>query len=59
MVAEEPTFQNTLQDDAPPVKATVAPVAVVRVLPILKIHTSVELPFSVRVPVRSADDVKQ
>jgi hypothetical protein len=50
MVAEEPTCQNTLQGDAPPVKATVAPVAVVRVLPILKIHTSVELPFSVRVP---------
>jgi hypothetical protein len=59
MVAEEPTCQNTLQDDAPPMKATVAPVAVVRVLPILKIHTSVEMPLSVRVPVSSADDVKQ
>jgi hypothetical protein len=50
MVAEEPTCQNTLHGDAPPVKATVAPVAVVRVLPIWKIHTSVEEPFRVRVP---------
>jgi hypothetical protein len=60
MVAEEPTCQNTLQDEAPPVKATVAPVAVVRVLPILKIHTSEPpVPCSVKVPVSSADDVKQ
>jgi hypothetical protein len=50
MVAEEPTCQNTLHGDAPPAKATVAPVAVVRVLPIWKIHTSVEVPVSVRVP---------
>lgn len=34
MVAEEPTCQYTLQGDAPPAKATVAPVAVVRELPI-------------------------
>jgi hypothetical protein len=59
MVAEEPTCQNTLQADAPPVKATLAPVAVVRVLPIWKIHTSVGLPFSVRVPVSCAVDAKQ
>jgi len=54
MVAEEPTCQNTLQGEAPPAKATVAPVAVVRVLPIWKIHTSVEVPVSVRVPFSSA-----
>jgi hypothetical protein len=59
MVAEEPTCQKTLQGDAPLAKATVAPVAVISVLPILKIHTSVELPVSVRVPVSSADDEKQ
>jgi hypothetical protein len=59
MVAEEPTCQNTLQGDAPPANATVAPVAVVRVLPIWKIHTSVELPVSVRVPFSSAADEKQ
>jgi len=34
MVAEEPTFQKTLQGDAPPAKTTFAAVAVVRVLPI-------------------------
>jgi len=50
MVAEVPTCQKTLQGEAPPAKATVAPVAVVRVLPIWKIHTSVELPVNVRVP---------
>jgi len=54
MVAEVPTCQNTLQGPAPPVKATEAPVAVVRVLPIWKIHTSVAVPFSVRVPFSSA-----
>jgi hypothetical protein len=54
MVAEEPTCQYTLQGDAPPAKATVAPVAVVRELPIWKIHTSVELPVSVTVPFSSA-----
>jgi hypothetical protein len=54
MVAEEPTCQKTLQGDAPPAKATVAPVAVVRELPIWKIQTSLELPVSVRVPFRSA-----
>jgi len=59
MVAEVPTCQNTLQGDAPPVKATVAPVAVVRVLPIWKIHTSVELPVNVRVPFSSAAVEKQ
>jgi len=59
MVAEDPTCQNTLQGEAPPAKATLAPVAVVRVLPIWKIHTSVALPVSVRVPVSSADDEKQ
>jgi len=56
MVAEEPTCQYTLQGDAPPANATVAPVAVVRVLPIWKIHTSVELPVSVRVPFKSAEE---
>jgi hypothetical protein len=59
MVAEVPTCQNTLQGNAPPAKATMAPVAVVRVLPIWKIHTSVELPVSVRVPFSSASDEKQ
>jgi hypothetical protein len=54
IVAEEPTCQNTLQGDAPPAKTTEAPVAVVRVLPIWKIHTSVELPVSVKVPLSSA-----
>src|SRR5580704_5935494 len=34
MVAEEPTSQKTLHGDAPPAKATVAPVAVVSALPI-------------------------
>jgi hypothetical protein len=59
MVAEVPTCQNTLQGNAPPAKATMAPVAVVRVRPIWKIHTSVELPVSVRVPFSSASDEKQ
>jgi len=61
MTAEEPTCQNKLQGDAPPIKATVAPVAVVRVLPIWKIHRSLGLPvpLRVRVPVSSADDEKQ
>jgi hypothetical protein len=59
MVAEVPTCQNTLQGEAPPAKATVAPVAVVRVLPIWKIHTSVELPVRVRVPFNSAAAEKQ
>jgi len=54
MVAEEPTCQYTLHGDAPPAKETVAPVAVVSVLPIWKIQTSVELPVSVRVPFSSA-----
>src|ERR1700676_1042487 len=54
MVAELPTCQNTLQGDAPPPKATVAPVAVVSVLPIWKIQTSLELPVSVRVPLSVA-----
>jgi hypothetical protein len=54
MVAEEPTCQYTLQGDAPPAKATLAPVAVVRVVPIWKIHTLVELPVSVSVPFKSA-----
>jgi hypothetical protein len=50
IVAEVPTCQNTLQGEAPPVKTTLAPVAVVSVLPIWKIQTSVELPDSVKVP---------
>lgn len=54
MVAEVPTCQNTLQGDAPPAKTTLAPVAVVRVLPIWKIHTSVVLPVNVSVPLSSA-----
>ena len=59
MVAVVPTCQNTLQGNAPPARATVAPVAVVRVVPIWKIHTSVELPVSVRLPFSSAADEKQ
>ena len=50
IVAEDPTCQYTLHGDAPPTKATVAPVAVVSVLPIWNIHTSLALPLSVRVP---------
>jgi hypothetical protein len=59
MVAEEPTCQNTLQGDAPPAKTTLAPVAVVKVLPIWNIHTSVELPVSVKVPFSCAAVEKQ
>jgi hypothetical protein len=54
IVAEVPTCQKTLQGDAPPAKTTLAPVAVVSVLPIWKIQTSVGLPVSVKVPFNNA-----
>jgi hypothetical protein len=54
IVAEEPTCQYTLHGDAPPAKATFAPVAVVREVPIWNIHTSLALPLSVRVPFSNA-----
>jgi hypothetical protein len=54
MVAEDPTCQYTLHGDAPPAKATLAPVAVVSVLPTWNIHTSLALPESVRVPFSNA-----
>jgi hypothetical protein len=61
IVAEDPTCQKTLQLVAPLIKETVEPVAVVRVLPIWKIHCGllVPCPSSVNVPVRSADEEKQ
>ena len=58
MVALEPTCQKTLQGDTP-FKDTLELVPVIRVLPIWKINTSLGPPFSVRVPVKPADDEKQ
>jgi hypothetical protein len=53
-VAELPICQNTLQDDPPPINATVELAAVVSVLAILKMNTPP--PLSVSVPVSCADD---
>ncbi len=47
--AELPICQNTLQACAPPVNATLEPLAVVSVLAIWKMKTP--FPFSVSVPV--------
>jgi hypothetical protein len=56
-VAELPTTQNTLQLEPPPVKTTRELAAVVSVLPIWKIQTSVGPPLRVSVPVNWADEV--
>src|SRR4051812_524037 len=60
-VAELPTCQNTLQSWPPLFMITSELLAVVRVLPILKMKTALALPsaFSVSVPVSWADDEKQ
>jgi hypothetical protein len=60
-VAELPTFQYTLQAEAPFIIATEEPLAVVSVLPILKTNnaSAVFSASSVRVPVNWADDEKQ
>ena len=57
-VAELPTCQNTLHAVPLLVITTVAPLAVVSVLPILKTNTAAESPCasSVRVPVNWADE---
>ena len=55
-VAEEPTCQKTLHGNAPSTKVMVAAEAVVRVEPILKIKSVVELldPLRMSVPVSAA-----
>ena len=60
-VAELPTCQNTLHCDPPLIMATDEPLAVMSVLPVLKMKTAFALPwaFSVRVPVSGADVEKQ
>lgn len=60
-VAELPTCQNTLQAEAPLIRSTFALLAVINVLPILKIKTAFGSPCASRVtvPVRPADDAKQ
>ena len=61
-VAELPTCQNTLPQREPPfVMTTDELLAVVRVLPILKMKTALGLPWalSVSVPVKPADVLKQ
>jgi hypothetical protein len=61
MVADMPICQNTLHGDAPLIKDTVELVAVVRELPIWKIHCALGSPppSSVRLPVSPADDEKK
>jgi hypothetical protein len=61
-VAEEPTFQKTLQElPTPFVKTTLLPDAVVKVLPIWNMKTALASPpaLSVNVPVNPADELKQ
>src|SRR5947209_13542134 len=60
-VAELPTCQNTPQFDPPLIKSTDAALAVVSVLPILKMKAALELPCAsrVRVPVNWAEVEKQ
>src|SRR5688572_5939227 len=60
-VAEEPICQNTLQGDPLLMTATDALLAVVRVLPILKMKTAPALPcaFRTSAPVSCALEVKQ
>ena len=60
-VAELPTCQKTLHCDPPLIITTEEPLAVVSVLPILKMNTAAALPcaLSVSVPVSCADDEKQ
>jgi len=48
-VAELPTCQNTLHEVPPLITRTDEPLAVVSVLPILKIKTALESPWASRV----------
>lgn len=59
MVAELPTCQKTLQGEPPLITWTVDALAVVSVLPVLKIKTALALPWASRVsvPVSCADEV--
>jgi len=60
-VAELPTCQNTLHGEPPLITATDEPLAVVSVLPILRMNTAPALPpaLSVGIPVSCADGEKQ
>ena len=60
-VAELPTFQKTLQATPPLMTATVEVAAVIRVEPVLKIHTLSGAPWASRrsVPVKKALLVKE
>jgi hypothetical protein len=60
-VAELPTCQNTLPADPALIRTTDEALAVVSVLPILKMKTALALPWplSVRVPVSCAEEAKQ
>jgi hypothetical protein len=60
-VAELPTCQKTSHRCAPPMSATEALLAVMRVLPIRKMKGASELPLALRVtvPVSVAEDAKQ
>ena len=60
-VAELPICQNRLQDSPLPITLTREPLAVVSVLPILKMKTASGSPCASRVsvPVRAADESKQ
>ncbi len=60
-VAEVPTCQKTLHADPELIRTTDEPVAVVSVLPILKMKTALGLPkaLSVRMPVSCAEEEKQ
>ena len=60
-VAEEPTYQNTLQPEPPLIMFTLDALAVVSVLPIWKMNTALGLPWalSVSAPVNCADVAKQ
>lgn len=51
-VADESTFQNTLQACAPPVRSTLLPLSVIRVDVKWKIKTELASPFKVRSPVK-------
>jgi len=59
-VALEPILQNTLHGDAPFIRSTIAPVAVVSVDTIWKMNIALASPpaSSVRIPVNCADEEK-
>jgi hypothetical protein len=59
-VAEDPTCQNTLQANAPPVSTIPEPVAVIKELPIWKYQASLDEPVPARAktPVRAAELLK-